>query len=171
MGRSSRHSSTGGSPDLPATWRPLNWPGRISGSWPKFGIDRYSVQSWHAGIHPGCEVAGAVCDNYERWSGAAFVNPRLLHFHTCGAYAPGAISWNVVDPMIIVDGIAVWKDGALHPELVPGGAEILDRFPDAKAIFGAPNWNTGLCHCRLRSATATPAGHLRNPKKGPTHDL
>ena len=110
----------------------------------KFGIDRDFVHSWHAGIHPACEFPGAASDNYERWSGAAFGNPRLLHFHTCGAYAPGEISWNVVDPTIIVDGVAVWKDGVLHPELVPGGADILARYPCAKAIFDAPSQNIGL---------------------------
>ncbi|MCV2866357.1 hypothetical protein [Defluviimonas sp. WL0075] len=109
----------------------------------KFGVDRDFVHSWHAGIHPGCEFSGKASDNYERWSGAAFGNPRLLHFHTCGAYAPGEISWNIVDPTIIVDGIEVWKDGVLHPELVPGGPEILDRYPCAKAIFAAPKRNIG----------------------------
>ncbi|WP_445810858.1 hypothetical protein [Yoonia sp.] len=109
----------------------------------KFGIDRNVVHSWHAGIHPGCEFSGPASDNYERWSGAAFGNPRLLHFHTCGAYAPGEISWNVVDPTIVVDGVAVWKDGILHPELVPGGADILAEYPCAKAIFDAPKQNIG----------------------------
>nr|WP_306266437.1 hypothetical protein [Pararhizobium sp. IMCC3301] len=110
----------------------------------KFGIDRDFVHSWHAGIHPACAFPGAASDNYERWSGAAFGNPRLLHFHTCGAYAPGEISWNVVDPTIVVDGVAVWKDGVLHPELVPGGADILAQYPCARAVFDAPSRNIGL---------------------------
>ncbi len=109
----------------------------------KFGIAREFVHSWHAGIHPGCEFSGTASENYERWSGAAFGNPRLLHFHTCGAYAPGEISWNVVDPTIVVDRAAVWKDGVLHPELVPGGPEILAHYPCAKAIFDAPKQNIG----------------------------
>ncbi len=54
-----------------------------------YGIDGGIVHSWHAGIHPGCAFAGSAHDSYERWSGSAFGNPRLLHFHTCGAYAPG----------------------------------------------------------------------------------
>lgn len=109
----------------------------------KFGIDRDFVHSWHAGIHPGCEFTGAASDNYERWSGSAFGNPRLLHFHTCGAYAPGEISWNVVDPTIIIDGVAVWEGGVLRPELVPGGADILAKYPNAKATFDAPTQNIG----------------------------
>lgn len=110
----------------------------------KFGIDRDFVHSWHAGIHPGCEFLEAASANYERWSGSAFGNPRLLHFHTCGAYAPGEISWNVVDPTITVDGITVWKDGVLDPELVPGGADILTQYPCAKAVFDAPGRAIGL---------------------------
>jgi hypothetical protein len=110
----------------------------------KYGIDRDFVHSWHAGIHPGCQVSGAASDNYERWSGAAFGNPRILHFHTCGAYAPGEISWNIIDPTIVVDGIPVWQNGALHPQLVPGGKEILAQHPDIAALFETPNRDIGL---------------------------
>ena len=68
----------------------------------------------------------------------------MLHIHTCGAYAPGEISWNMIDPMIVVDGVAVWKGGVLHPEAVPGGREILLRYPSAKDLFDAPGTNIGL---------------------------
>jgi hypothetical protein len=27
----------------------------------------------------------------------AFANPRYLHFHTCGNYAPGEIAWSLFD--------------------------------------------------------------------------
>lgn len=110
----------------------------------RYGIDKDFVHSWHAGIHPGCEFFGVASDNFQRWSGAAFGNPRLLHFHTCGAYAPGEISWNMVDPTILVDGVAVWKDGVLRPELVPGGKEILAHYPCAKAVFDMPGRNIGI---------------------------
>lgn len=109
----------------------------------RFAIDRDFVHSWHAGIHPGCQVSGLASDSYERWSGAAFGNPRILHFHTCGAYAPGEISWNIVDPTIMVDGVAVWEDGVLRPHLVPGGKEILEQHPDIAALFEAPNRDIG----------------------------
>lgn len=110
----------------------------------EFGIDQDFVHSWHAGIHPGCEVFAAASDNYRRWSGAAFGNPRLLHFHTCGAYAPGEISWNMIDPTIVVDGVTVWEGGVLHPEVVPGGPEILTQYPSAKTLFDAPRTNIGI---------------------------
>ena len=110
----------------------------------KFDLDRDFVHSWHAGIHPGCQVFGSASDNYERWSGAAFGNPRLLHFHTCGAYAPGEISWNIIDPTIMIDGVSVWQDGVLRPELVPGGKEILALHPDIAALFEKPNRDIGL---------------------------
>lgn len=108
-----------------------------------FGIDRDFVHSWHVGIHPGCGFPAPAAANFERWSGAAFGNPRLLHFHTCGAYAPGEISWNVVDPTIVVDGVTVWRDGVLNPHAVPGGAHILDAYPCARASFAHPDRRIG----------------------------
>lgn len=110
----------------------------------RFGIERDFVHSWHAGIHPGCAFAGQAGESLERWSGAAFGNPRLLHFHTCGAYAPGEICWNVVDPTVSVDGIAMWENGRLHPERVPGGSEILAAYPDVAAAFTNPAQAIGL---------------------------
>ena len=108
------------------------------------GVDAGVVHSWHAGIHPACRYDTRVSANYERWSSGAFGNPRILHFHTCGDYAPGEICWNVIDPTITVDGVALWEDGALRPERVAGGADILAQYPDAAAIFGSPIREIGL---------------------------
>ena len=110
----------------------------------RFAIDRDFVHSWHAGIHPACVFPGRASDCYMRWSGSAFGNPRLLHFHTCGAYAPGEICWNVVDPTITLDGVAVWESGRLHPERVPGGASILADHPDIAALFRNPSRQIGI---------------------------
>ncbi|HMQ58079.1 MAG TPA: hypothetical protein PKE65_05985, partial [Rhizobiaceae bacterium] len=110
----------------------------------RFGIERDHVHSWHAGIHPGCDFAEPAGKSLERWSGAAFGNPRLLHFHTCGGYAPGEICWNVVDPTILVDGVAIWEDGRLHPDRIAGSAEILERFPQVRAAFAHPAQRIGL---------------------------
>lgn len=131
------------------------------------GIDTYFVHSWHAGIHPGLRYDHFAGDNTERWSGGAFGNPRVLHFHTCGAYPPGEISLNVVDPTICLDGVAVWENGRLHPERVAGGAEILKAFSDMAAVFANPCDGIGLApdgRLRLRhpepKAINTPFGAI-----------
>jgi hypothetical protein len=110
----------------------------------RFGIDPDVIHSWHAGIHPGCAYLPEARDNLARWGNAAFANPRIMHFHTCGDYAPGEISWNVIDPTIELDGIAVWDHGVLHPERIGGGAEVLDRWPDIRQVFDHPSQEIGL---------------------------
>lgn len=109
----------------------------------EFGLDPFTMHSWHAGIHPGCAYTRPAAENYERWSGAAFGNPRLLHFHTCGNYAPGEISLNVLDPTISVDGVDVWSNGVLQPYHIPGGADILEEYPCIKAVFETPARQVG----------------------------
>ncbi len=108
------------------------------------GIDRNALHSWHAGIHPGCGYPYPARENYERWGGAAFGNPRILHMHTCGAYAPGEISWNVLDPTIEIDGTPIWESGTFHAERLPGGPEILAACPQAAAVFDEPDRRVGL---------------------------
>ena len=110
----------------------------------RFGIGWSFVHSWHAGIHPGCSFAGLAGAAPERWAGSAFGSPRVLHFHTCGAYAPGEISLNVIDPTVALDGVAVWERGRLHPDRIAGGADILARYPCAAAAFAAPAREIGL---------------------------
>ena len=110
----------------------------------KFGIDRNFVHSWHAGMHPGCGYLRSAVDNYERWGGSSFGNPRILHFHTCGTYAPGEISWNMLDPTIEVDGVPVWERGVFHAERLPDGQSILDTYPCAAAVFRNPDRHIGL---------------------------
>ncbi len=109
-----------------------------------FGIDREFVHSWHAGMHPGCGYPWDMRDNYERWGGAAFGNPRILHFHTCGAYAPGEISWNVFDPSIEIDGTTYWEQGAFRVDRLPHGLDILDQYPCAARLFAHPDHDIGL---------------------------
>lgn len=112
-----------------------------------FGIDTYFVHSWHVGIHPGCHYTAPAARNIERWGGVAFGNPRLLHFHTCGAFAPGEISLNVVDPTVILDGEALWENGVLHPERLPAGAALLEQFPEMVEVFAHPENEVGLSPC------------------------
>lgn len=110
----------------------------------RFNLDRNFVHSWHAGIHPGCGFPWDLWNNDKRWGTAAFGNPRLLHFHTCGDFAPGEISWNVIDPTIEVDGIALWENGRFHLERLDEGADILAQYPCAAAAFANPNREIGL---------------------------
>lgn len=81
----------------------------------RFGIDPGAVHSFHAGIHPGCVADRPAEADADRWSNTVFSSPRALHFHTCGAYAPGEICWMVIDPTIALDGRALWRNGRLDP--------------------------------------------------------
>lgn len=110
----------------------------------RFNLDRNAVHSWHAGLHPGCGFPWPMADHAERWGGTAFGNPRIAHFHTCGTDAPGEISWNVIDPTITLDGVAVWERGTFHAHRIPGGAEILSQYPDIAAMFAHPDRAIGL---------------------------
>jgi hypothetical protein len=109
-----------------------------------FGIDPYAIHSWHAGIHPGCAYTMPAEANYERWSCGAFGNPRILHFHTCGDYAPGEICWNIVDATILVDGVALWDDGVFRPDRIDSGIEIMRRYPDVAQMFRSPRREIGI---------------------------
>ena len=114
---------------------------RVAG---QFGLDRNCVHSWHAGLHPACGYVPDARDNHARWSGGAFGNPRILHFHTCGSHAPGEISWNVLDATILIDGVPVWQDGVFHADRLSGGQEILSRYRDAARVFANPDPQMGL---------------------------
>ncbi|MCL3883529.1 hypothetical protein [Marivita sp. GX14005] len=110
----------------------------------RFGIDRNAIHSWHAGIHPACAYREPARKNYECWGGLAFGNPRILHFHSCGAFAPGEISLNVLDPTIEIDGVAIWESGRLCPERLPGGAALLSDHPDLARLVADPDRRVGL---------------------------
>ena len=110
----------------------------------KYGIDPFYIHSWHAGIHPSCSFNEPASTSFERWSGAAFGNPRLLHFHSCGKYPPGEISLNIVDPTISVDGEKIWDRGVFHPERLPSGKELMSEFPSLARAFKNPAKNIGL---------------------------
>ncbi|MCB1492747.1 MAG: hypothetical protein KDJ77_13295 [Rhodobiaceae bacterium] len=127
---------------------PGDMPARVSAHYEqvagRFGIDPWYVHSWHPGIHPGCGFSGDAMKDMLRWSGSAFGNPRLLHFHTCGNYAPGEISWNLVDATVVVDGVALWEAGRFYPERLPGSEALLARHPRLAALFEAPRRDIGL---------------------------
>ena len=74
-------------------------------------LDPWSVHSWHAGINPGCIYTHQAEQNLERWGKVAFANPRYLHFHTCGNYAPGEIAWSLFDATVELGGKLFWDRG------------------------------------------------------------
>lgn len=109
-----------------------------------FGIDPSFVHSWHAGIHPGCAYERAAGADPDCWSNTAFCNPRVLHFHTCGAYAPGEICWMVLDHTVRVDGIALWEEGRLHPERFAQTRACLESWPELAPLFENPAREVGV---------------------------
>ena len=107
------------------------------------GTEATFVHSWHAGIHPGCGFVGPASASFERWSGSAFGNPRLLHFHTCGQEPPGQISLNILDLTVEVDGVNLWDRGRLHPDRLERGREVLAAHPDIAAAYRDPVTDCG----------------------------
>lgn len=109
----------------------------------KFGIDPMYVDSWHSGLHPACSYAIAADDNPDRWSNSAFANPRLLHFHTCGADRPGEICWMVFDPVISLDGKVLWEAGHLDREFNTQIVSVFEKWPDLQVLFDNPDRQIG----------------------------
>ena len=91
------------------------------------GLDPWNVHSWHAGINPGCSYPVRGIRNTERWGKVAFANPRYLHFHTCGGYAPGEIAWSLFDATVHFGDEIIWDNGKLLLLDGPEVREILDR--------------------------------------------
>lgn len=77
----------------------------------KLDIDPCVVHSWHAGINHKTFYDRPPEQDLSRWSNLTFSSPRRVHFHTCGAYAPGEIAWNVFDATVYFDNKVYWKDG------------------------------------------------------------
>ena len=109
-----------------------------------FGLDSSIVHSWHAGIHPACAYGDSIEDDPDRWSNNVFANPRFLHFHTCGSYAPGEICWMVLDPTISLDGINLWQNGRLCLSHFDLGAACIDKWPALRNLLDQPEMRVGL---------------------------
>jgi hypothetical protein len=110
----------------------------------KFNIERNIVHSWHAGIHPGCDYLTKAADDPDRWSNTVFTNPRFLHFHTCGDYAPAEICWMVLDPTISVDGEKLWDNGRLELNHFIQTRSCLNKWPELATLFENPSQGVGL---------------------------
>ena len=110
----------------------------------QFSIDPSVIHSWHAGIHPGCRFSGNAADDPDRWSNTVFTNPRFLHFHTCGNYAPGEICWMVLDPTICLDALPLWENGTLCPQRFAQTSRCLQDWPQLKQLFENDKREIGL---------------------------
>lgn len=110
----------------------------------KYNIDGDFIHSWHAGFHPQNGYVGLAADYLSRWSGSGFGNPRYLHLHTCGAYAPGEICMSVFDPTVTVDGVDMWRDGRLLFADTPAVKELQSNYPGIREMFDNPVMEYGL---------------------------
>ena len=109
-----------------------------------FGIDPDFVHSWHAGIHAGATYAKPAADDPDRWSNNVFTNPRFLHIHTCGAYAPGEICWMVQDPTVSVDGRDLWRQGRLNVDAFEPLQREAEKWPVLVELFANPSDEVGI---------------------------
>ncbi len=107
-------------------------------------IDPYVIHSWHAGLHPCCAYPGSARKDPDLWSNTVFCNPRFLHFHTCGDYAPGEIALMVKNPTIEIDGRKLWNCGRLCPQVFEPTADCLQRWPQMQECFEHPADELGL---------------------------
>lgn len=109
----------------------------------RFGVDPWAIHSWHGGIHPACAFPDRASASFERWSGGAFGNTRLLHFHTCGAYAPGEICLNLLDPTVVVNGTTIQAAGRISADALSGGPETLAAFGRLRRMLANPVMHCG----------------------------
>jgi hypothetical protein len=103
----------------------------------KFDIDPYVVHSWHAGLHPGVSCGLAEDEDPDLWSNTVFNHSRYLHFHTCGDYPPGEVSWMLKNHRVSLDGVDMWADGALKPENFESTRQCLREYPELAKLYSA----------------------------------
>ena len=113
----------------------------------RFGIDQNFVHSWHVGIHPRCAFREGPWVDPDHWGNIIFQNPRILHFHTCGAYPPGEISWMIIDPTIELDGRRLWNRGHMNGAVCPVIGQTFDIWPSLRELFDGPMGDIGLEAC------------------------
>lgn len=101
----------------------------------QFDIDANVVHSWHVGIHPGLSYGQPAAENPDRWSNTVFNHPRILHFHTCGDYAPGEICWIVKDPTILLDGKPLWHNGIPQLPEFENTRNCLEKWQELKLLY------------------------------------
>ena len=101
----------------------------------KFDIDMHAVHSWHPGIHPGAEDNKFYEYDPDKWSNTVFGQPKYLHFHTCGNYAPGEICWMIPNHTVLIDDKPLWKDGELMLDGFKHTKVLLEKHVTLKNVF------------------------------------
>ena len=101
----------------------------------KFGIDGHAVHSWHPGIHPGAKDNKFYEYDPDKWSNTVFGQPKYLHFHTCGNYAPGEICWMIPNHTVLIDDKPLWKDGELMLNGFGHTKGLLEKYAALKNAF------------------------------------
>lgn len=109
-----------------------------------FGIAPMIADSWHSGMHPACDFQGRASDDVDKWGNTVFCNPRVLHCHTCGDYAPGEICWMVFDPVIRIDGAVLWDKGRMNVRQCPELTEFSRKWPEIGQMLENPATGIGL---------------------------
>jgi hypothetical protein len=110
----------------------------------QFSIEANIVHSWHVGMHPGLSYRQRAADDPDRWSNTVFNHPRILHFHTCGNYAPGEICWIVKDQTILLDGKPLWENGVLQVQEFEDTCDCLEQWPQLEALYAQPSGPIGI---------------------------
>ncbi len=101
----------------------------------KLGLDADVIHSWHTGINPQTFYPYPPEENLTKWANMVFGSPRYTHFHTCGDYAPGEISWPLIDATVSFDGEDYWRDGRFLFLDRPEVRALLDKYPGAARAF------------------------------------
>jgi hypothetical protein len=109
-----------------------------------YDIDASFIHSWHVGMHPGLSYDQSAADNPDRWSNTIFNHPRILHFHTCGEYAPGEICWILKDPTIVLDGDPIWEHGVPRLDKFEATRNCLHKWPELEALYAQKPGAIGL---------------------------
>ena len=101
----------------------------------KYKIDKDVIHSWHCGIHGGLLTDTINENDADYWSNTVFGNPKYLHFHTCGNYAPGEICWMIADPTITIDNTPIWENGILKVNSFDESIEHLRSSSDLRNLY------------------------------------
>ena len=74
-------------------------------------------------------------DDLSLWGETLFTSPQYLHFHTCGQYPPGEISWMVESPTLALEGRNLYENGRIKVEEFEAFSPCLDQHPELRALF------------------------------------